>query len=129
MPRTKSTTATKANATVKRTTKTATKATATIKRNTKKAATTAKKELVSVSNIDFKKSIKDINNFAVETANIIVDETFDTTAEWQNVLDKAVKNGFQVAAKNQELVFSALESMKGSIKNGTKKFSSFFSKN
>jgi hypothetical protein len=116
MPRTKSTT-------------TATKAKATVKRNARKAVNTAKKEVNAVSNIKIKESIKDINNFAVETANIIVDETFETTAEWQNILDKAVKSGFKVASKNQELVFSALESMKGSIKNGTKKFSTFFSKN
>lgn len=115
MPRTKTTTATKAGTTVKR--------------NTRKAVNTAKKEIVAVSNVNVRKSIKEINNFAVETANIIIDETFETTAEWQNILDKAVKSGFQVASKNQELVFSALESMKGSLKNGTKKFSSFFSKN
>lgn len=121
------------NSTIKNTTtavKSTAKKTATrAKRTAKKAVTTAKKEVKAINSSKLKRTIKDINNFAVETANIVVDETFETASEWQNILDKTVKSGFQVAAKNQDLVFSALESFKGSIKNGTKKFSSIFSKN
>lgn len=105
------------------------KAKTTIKRNATNTVKAVTKEVKTLKNIKIADNIKDINNFAVETANMIVDESFETAAEWQTIVDKAIKNGFQIASKNQDLVFSALESVKGSLVNGTKKFSEIFSKN
>ncbi len=69
-----------------------------------------------------KSSTKTINNFILDTTELIVDETLDRTAAWQVIADKAIKGGFKLAEKQADLTFKALETLKKQWKNGQKNF-------
>ena len=68
-----------------------------------------------------KETTKNVNNFALEAADSIVDETLATGAKWQKLLAKAVKSGVELFGKQQELVFDTLDNLKGQYKDGAKK--------
>lgn len=59
-----------------------------------------------------KDSTKNVNNFILDTTEMIVDETLDRTAAWQNVADKAIKGGFKLAETQADITFKALETLK-----------------
>ena len=79
--------------------------------------------------VDVKATAKSINNFALETTEVVVDEIIEKSAQWQQVADKAIKAGLKLSANQQDLTFKALETVKGQLKGSSKRFRGLFSKN
>lgn len=71
---------------------------------------------------DIKDSTQKINKFFIDTTELIVDESIERTAAWQNVADKAIKGGFKLADKQSDLTFKALETLKHQWLKGQKNF-------
>lgn len=80
-------------------------------------------------NVDVKATAKNLNNFAFETTEVVVEEVIEKSAQWQKVADKAIKAGLKLSANQQELTFKTLETMKGHMLDGTKRMKGMFSKN
>ncbi|MFT4535689.1 MAG: hypothetical protein ACI9P5_003059 [Saprospiraceae bacterium] len=68
-----------------------------------------------------KERIVMFNKFVIDTAEEVVDMGIKRTADWQGVAEKAIQGGLKVSAKQQDLVFDVLESVKGQIVTGQKK--------
>lgn len=67
-----------------------------------------------------KERIVMFNKFVIDTAEDVVDMGIKRAADWQEVGEKAIQGGLKVSAKQQDLVFHALESVKGQIAAGKK---------
>lgn len=93
------------------------------------ATKTTNKKANKSSVEQIKNTSKEINNFIINTSEVIIDEALVKTTEWQGVADRAIKGGLKLTAKNQDLFFSALELMKGQLINGKERFKTIFSKN
>ena len=65
-----------------------------------------------------KERIEMFNKFVIDTAEDVVDMGIKRTADWQGVTEKAIQGGLKVSAKQQDLVFDALESVKSQIVAG-----------
>lgn len=76
-----------------------------------------------------KETTKDVNNFVLETSETLVEGTLKTSEEWTAVTEKAVKGGLKLVETQQEIVFETLETLKGQIIEGRKRFKVLFSKN
>ena len=70
---------------------------------------------------DLRDTVKGINKFVLDTTEDVLDETLNRAEEWQSVGEKAIHSGLKIAAKQQDLVFDALEMMKKQIKKGKKR--------
>jgi len=70
---------------------------------------------------NFRNTIKGFNKFILDTTEEVLDETLNRTEDWQMVGEKAIKGGIKVAAKQQDLMFDALEALKKQIKKGQKR--------
>ena len=81
---------------------------------------TKSKNIIDVESI--KDSTKNVNNFIIDTTEMIVDETLDRTAAWQNLADKAIKGGFKLAETQADITFKALETLKKQWFKGQKNF-------
>lgn len=68
-----------------------------------------------------KERVLAVNKFAFETTDEVVEIGIKRAGQWQGVAEKAIKGGLKISAKQQDLVFDALESIKSQIKNGKKK--------
>jgi hypothetical protein len=79
------------------------------------------------------KTVKEVatkaNAFALKSTEGVVLETLKVAEQWQGVTHKAVKGGLKVAAKQQDLLFDALETAKGQLLKGFKRSKVLFSKN
>jgi glutamate-1-semialdehyde aminotransferase len=73
-----------------------------------------------------KKFAANTNAFALETAEELVDSITVTGEKWQNLTEKAMKNGLKLAAKQQDIMFNTLEAMKGQVGGGAKRFKKLF---
>lgn len=76
-----------------------------------------------------KDTTKNINDFALETSSEVLEATFNTASLWQGVAEKAIKGGFKLARKQQDITFDALESVKGQFVSSRKRFTKLFSNN
>ena len=76
-----------------------------------------------------KESTKDVNDFVLETSENLVQGALKTSNEWTSVTEKAVKGGLKLAETQQDLVFETLETLKGQLMEGRKRFKVLFSKN
>lgn len=76
-----------------------------------------------------KDTTKNINEFALETSSEVVDAAINTTALWQGVAEKAIKGGFKLARKQQDITFDALETVKAQFSDSRKRFTKLFSNN
>ncbi len=74
-----------------------------------------------------KKAVKNVNEFTLETAETIVDAAFTNGEKWQNVAAKAVKSGLKIAEKQQNLMFSTLEAVKGQFTLNSNRLRNIFS--
>ncbi len=70
-----------------------------------------------------KDSTKNVNNFILDTTEMIVDETLDRTVAWQNVAEKAIKGGFKLVETQTDISFKILETLKKQWIKGQKNFS------
>lgn len=68
-----------------------------------------------------KKAIKNTNEFALSTTEGFIEESFIVAGQWQNVTKKAINGGFKLSSGQQDLMFEALEAVKGQFKHGKKK--------
>ncbi len=84
-------------------------------------------ETVNVENIS--KVTKDVNDYTLKTAEELVEGAITNGEKWQGVAQKAVKGGLKLAAKQQDIVFDTLESLKGQLTNTTKRFRKLVSNN
>jgi hypothetical protein len=76
------------------------------------ATKTAKKN--SKNRIDeLRAKAQKINQRALNFSENVVEETLASGAEWQEILEKAVKNGTVLFGKQQDIVFETLEAIKG----------------
>ena len=73
-----------------------------------------------------KRAVKNSNEFALNTTEGFVTESLIVAEQWQKVTKKAISGGFKLAANQQDLVFEALEAMKGQYAYGRKKVTKFF---
>lgn len=69
----------------------------------------------------FRNTIKSFNKFVLDTTEEVMDETLERAEDWQTVGEKAIKGGIKIAAKQQDLVFDALEAAKKQITKGKKR--------
>jgi predicted metal-dependent hydrolase len=71
-----------------------------------------------------KKTVKNANDFTFETAEGLVDGLAVNGEKWQGVANKAVKSGLKVAARQQDIMFSTFETVKGQLMNSAARFKS-----
>ncbi|MEL6391968.1 MAG: hypothetical protein AAFY36_13360 [Bacteroidota bacterium] len=71
--------------------------------------------------LDLAKATKSVNDFTVKTAEDLVDGVAVNGAKWQGVAEKAIKGGLELTAKQQDIMFDTLETVKGQINKGTKR--------
>lgn len=76
-----------------------------------------------------KATTKNVNAFVIETSEEVIDTAIEKGLEWQEVSEKAIKGGLKLAENQQDVVFKALETLKGSMIKGGKRFKEVFSKN
>jgi len=60
-------------------------------------------------------STSKLNDFALSTANSLVETGFENTKKWQNIGEKAVKGGFEIAEKQQDIIFDNLYVLKNQL--------------
>ena len=65
----------------------------------------------------------------METAEEMVDGMIVNGEKWQNIAAKAVKSGFKVAERQQEMMFSTLEAVKGQLGNSAVRLRNIFKNN
>lgn len=84
-------------------------------------------ETVNLENIT--KTTKTINNYTLKTAEELVDGVIENGEKWQGVATKAVKGSLKLAAKQQEIVFNTLETVKGQLSESAIRLRKLFSNN
>lgn len=105
-----------------------------VKTNSKKMQTNANKMAVeAIENVNItervatiKKVAKTANEFTLETAEKLVDGVITNGEKWQNVANKAVKGGLKLAERQQDIVFSTLETVKGQLVNSATRLKKMF---
>lgn len=70
-------------------------------------------ETVTFDNL--KDTVKTANKFTLETADELVEGAIDNGEKLQVIANKAVNGGLKLAAKQQDIVFTTLETMKGQL--------------
>lgn len=91
------------------------------------------KETVAKINVeDSYNAVKEIagkaNKYATETAEELVDGAITTGEQWQKITAKAIKGGLELAAKQQDIVFTTLEEVKDQVIESTKRTRKLFKK-
>ncbi len=84
-------------------------------------------ETVTVENM--MDTAKNVNKYTLKTAEEIIDGALSNGEKIQTITAKAVKGGLKLADKQQEIVFDALETVKGQLIGSSKRFKKLFSKN
>ena len=72
---------------------------------------------------------KDMNKLVIKTTEEVLNEAIVKGGEWQDVTDKAIKGSLKLAKNQQDLIFTALETIKGSFIKGSKRFKGMISNN
>lgn len=70
---------------------------------------------------DLAKATKSVNDYVLDTADDIVDGVYVNGQKWQGVAEKAIKGGLKLAAKQQDMMFDTMETMKGQFAVGSKR--------
>ena len=83
----------------------------------------------TVNRENIAKAAKGANDYALKTATEVVDGAIENSEKWQGVATKAVKGGLKLAAKQQEIVFNTLETVKGQLSESASRFKKLFSNN
>lgn len=84
-------------------------------------------EVMTVANV--KKTAKNTNKAALKAADGLVEGVIAGSEQWQGVATKAINGGIKLADKQQDIVFTALEAMKGQVLKSADRFGRLFSKN
>ena len=88
----------------------------------KKSILDAPKNMVFKALSKTKKVAKSANDYALNTTEDVVSEGIVVAEQWQTVANKAIKDSLQMAATNQDLVFTALTGVKKHVKLSKKRF-------
>lgn len=72
---------------------------------------------------------KSVNEYALKTADETIDGALKNGEKWSKVAEKAVNGSLKLAEKNQEMVFTTLETVKAQMMSNAIRFSRLFSKN
>ena len=76
-----------------------------------------------------KETAKVANKVALESAEDIVDVAFENGKKLQSITAKAIDGGFKIAAKQQDIVFTTLETVKGQFIKNASRFRGLFKSN
>ena len=91
--------------------------------STKKSKKATVKKTFNTAIDTAKKSVKKVNDFALNTTDEVVSETIIIAEQWQKVSIKAIEEGFKLASAQQDIMFDALDTFKAQYKHGKKRFS------
>ena len=94
--------------------------------STKKTKKVALKTRVNTVFNTTKKMIKNTNDFALTTTEGFVTESLNVVEQWQNVTKKVINGGFKLSSGQQDLMFEALETVKGQITHSKKRVKKLF---
>ncbi len=70
-----------------------------------------------------------LNNLALKSTENTIIGAIETATKWHSFTEKKVKNGLQISADKQEIVFDTLENVKSQLSNGITRSKKLFSKN
>jgi len=101
-------------------------AVATVKKAYNKAYDTIT-ETVTIEKIT--KTTKNVNDYTLKTAEGLVDGAITHGGKWQGVANKAVKGSLKLAAKQQDIMFDTLETVKGQLTESAIRLKKLFSNN
>ena len=76
-----------------------------------------------------KKTATEVNKIALTSSEDLINEVITRGEQWQGVTTKAIDCSIKLIAKQQDIVFDALESVKSQLTHGRKRLNSLFSKN
>lgn len=94
--------------------------------STKKTKKVALKTRINTVFHTTKKMIENTNDFALTTTEGFVTESLSVVEQWQNVTKKAINAGFKLSSGQQDLMFEALETVKGQITHSKKRVKKLF---
>ena len=89
--------------------------------STKKTKKVALKTRINTGFNTAKKVIKNTNDYALETTEGFIGESLNVAEQWQAVTKKAINGGFKLSSGQQDLMFEALEAVKGQFIYGKKR--------
>ncbi|MEM6966185.1 MAG: hypothetical protein AAF573_15580 [Bacteroidota bacterium] len=75
------------------------------------------------------KVVKNVNEFALETADDVVDGALKNGKKIQGIAAKAIEGGLKITAKQQDIVFDTLETVKGQLTKSAERFRDLFKAN
>jgi hypothetical protein len=76
-----------------------------------------------------KETAKTANKVALDSAEDLVDVAFENGKKLQSITAKAIDGGFKIAAKQQDIVFTTLETVKGQLTKNASRFRDLFKAN
>lgn len=76
-----------------------------------------------------KETAKTANKVALDSADDLVDVAFENGKKLQSITAKAIDGGFKIAAKQQDIVFTTLETVKGQLTKNASRFRKLFKAN
>ncbi|MFZ1752023.1 MAG: hypothetical protein WAU01_17640 [Saprospiraceae bacterium] len=68
-----------------------------------------------------KKVVSDVNTYVQETAIDVIENIETNGSKWQGITEKAIKTGFKLADKQQDLMFLTLESLRSQVTKASNK--------
>jgi len=93
---------------------------------TKKSKVAVAKQKLNTAIDMTKNSVKKANTFALKSTEDVITETINIAEQWQRVSVKAIKEGFKLASKQQDIVFDGLDTFKAQLTQGKKRFTKLF---
>ena len=82
----------------------------------------AEKNTIQKTVNNFKSTVGNLHDGALNATDTLVDNSLKTGAKWQKIMVKAIEGGTDLFAKQQDLVLDTLEELKGQSLHGTKRF-------
>lgn len=76
-----------------------------------------------------KETAKSVNSYTLETAEELVDGALVNGEKWQGVATKAVNGSLKLAAKQQDIMFTTLETVKKQLTKSSTRFIGLFKNN
>ena len=96
----------------------------------KEAYEKAYEAVSEVADIDkLSNATKSANDYTLKTAEELVNGLAANGEKWQKVATKAVEGSLKLAAKQQDIVFGTLETVKGQMAQSVARFRKLFSNN
>jgi len=94
--------------------------------STKKIKITTVKNKVATLISTTKNNVQHANSVALHSTEELINESLTIAEQWQKVSTKAITSGFKLASNQQDIVFDALDTFKGQLMQGKKRFTKLF---